>query len=226
MKILFSFGCLAMMGLTFAGTSVVAETINWRNNCSPWEHIPASEAFGNPETALLFCATEEDKTWLALQVHCDAATPTMVVRYRPGFEFTPPVIAQDTENGTEGDDQLSAEDREAAALVAAIPYNDSGIRTQLSSNGGPTEMVFMDFQSFGYTNVANFDDRVGEWAFVEKQPLSPVFSRLITGNYADIKLLAYDKTERFPLRGSSKALRPVIEVCRLAKRAADKLAKN
>ena len=150
----------------------------------------------------------------------------MVIRYRPGFDFTPPVIAQDTGNGSEAGDQLSAEDREAAALVAAIPYHDSGIRTEPSALGGPTEMVFMDFRSFGYTNVANYDDADGVWTFIEKQPLSPVFSRLVSGNFADIKLLAYNQTERFPLRGSSKALRPVIEACRIAKRNADKAAKN
>lgn len=226
MKVFLSFGCLALLAVTSLPAPATAERINWRNNCSPWEHIPASEAFGNPATALLFCTNADEETWLAMQVHCDAAAPNMVIRYRPGFAFTPPVMAQDTDNGTEAGDQLSAEDREAAALVAAIPYNDSGIRTQPNSLGGPTEMVFMDFRSFGYTNVANYDDATGVWTFLENQPLSPVFSRLVSGNYADIKLLAYEQTERFPLRGSSKALRPVIETCRVAKREADKMAKN
>lgn len=216
---------LAALAALFA-SEAQAERLNWRNDCSRWEHVPANKSLGNPETALLFCETPEKETWLAVQVYCDANIPTMVMRYRPGFEYSPPVIAQDTENGSEAGDQLSAEDREAAALVAAIPYNDSGIRTELASTGGPTEMVFMDFGSFGYTNVAHYDDDAHEWEFVEKEPLSPVFSRLVSGNYTDIKLLAYDKTERFPLRGSSKALRPVIEVCRIAKREADKIAKN
>lgn len=222
--------CLILGGLAAAATlapaSVGAETLNWRNSCDRWEHIPASESLGSPETALLFCSNDADQKWLALQVHCDVSVPTMVIRYRPGFDFEPPVIAQEIESGTEGGDQLSAEDREAAALVAAIPYNDSGIRTEPNAIGGPSEMVFMDFRSFGYTNVANFDDSTNDWTFVEKQPLSPVFSRMVSGNFADIKLLAYDKTERFPLRGSSKALRPVIEVCRIAKREADRAAKN
>jgi hypothetical protein len=222
MKVVLSFGCLAMLAATSMPSEAVAERINWRNNCSPWEHVPASETLGNPATALLFCTNAEKETWLAMQVHCDTSIPTMVINYRPGFEFTPPVIAQDTENGTEAGDQLSAEDREAAALVAAIPYKDSGIRTEPNSLGGPTEMVFMDFRSFGYTNVANYDDAAGVWTFLENQPLSPVFNRLVSGNYADIKLLAYDQTERFTLRGSSKALRPVIEACRIAKREAAK----
>lgn len=226
MRVLLSLGCLALIGAITTPAVAVAERINWRNSCSPWEHIPASETLGNPATALLFCTNDSEETWLAMQIHCDVAAPNMVIRYRPGFDFTPPVIAQDTEDGTEGGDQLSAADREAAALVAAIPYNDSGIRTEPTALGGPTEMVFMDFSSFGYTNVANYDDATGVWTFVEKQPLSPVFSRFVSGNYADIKLLAYEQTERFPLRGSSKALRPVIEVCRIAKREADRAAKN
>ena len=127
--------------------------------------------------------------------------------------------------GAEGEDQLSEEDREAAAVMAAIPYEDSGIRIAPEALGGPTEMVFMDFQSFGYTGVAHFQDRGETWKFEEKQPLSPIFSRMISGNYADIKLLAYGVTERFPLRGSGKALRPVVETCRLAKRERDR-AKN
>ncbi len=222
MRVLLGLGCLAMV----LGTSAQAERLNWRNGCERWEHIPASETFGNPATAMLFCNRKDDSTWMAMQVYCDVNIPTMVVRYRPGFEFTPPVIEQDAESGAEGSDQLSAEDREAAALVASIPYNDSGIRTEQTPTGGPTEMVFMDFGSFGYTNVAHYDDGGRVWEFVEKQPLSPVFSRLLSGNFTDIKLLAYDTTERFPLRGSSKAIRPVIEVCRIAKREADKLAKN
>ncbi len=226
MKVLLHFGCLALMAVTSTPSIATAERISWRNSCANWEHIPANETFGNPATALLFCTNESEETWLAMQVHCDAAAPNMVIRYRPGFAFTPPVIAQDTENGTEAGDQLSAEDREAAALVAAIPYQDSGIRTEPNSLGGPTEMVFMDFRSFGYTNVANYDDATGVWTFLEKEPRSPVFSRLVSGNYADIKLLAYEQTERFPLRGSSKALLPVIEVCRIAKREADKAAKS
>lgn len=215
-----------MIGATSVPTTASAERINWRNNCSPWEHIPANETFGNPATALLFCASEAEETWLAMQVYCDVETPNMVIRFRPGFDFNPPTIAQDTEKKSEAGDQLSAEDREAAALVAEIPYHDSGIRTEPTSLGGPTEMVFMDFRSFGYTNVANYDDAKGDWTFIEKEPLSPLFKRLVSGNFADIKLMAYEQTERFPLRGSSKALRPVIEVCRIAKREAEKAAKR
>lgn len=221
MKLLLLVGCLA----GFIATSVSAETINRRNECDRWEHIPASEELGSVPTALLFCNRNEQK-WLALRVDCDVDNVRMVVRYRPGFSYAPPAIAQDFETGAEGDDQLTAEEREAAAVVAAIPYHDSGIRTEPMSEGGPTEMVFMDFQSFGYTGVAHYQDRDGDWEFIEKQPLSPIFSRMITGNYADIKLLAYGITERFPLRGSSKALRPVVETCRVAKRNAERATKN
>jgi hypothetical protein len=215
MKRVLGIMCLAIM----TATSTQAETINRRGECDAWEYIPSSDVFGNAATALLFCNRDTEK-WLALRIECDVAGLQMAVRYRPGFVYTAPESEQEQKTGAEGMDQLSAEDRAAAALVAAIPYVDSGIKTQPEPTGGPAEMVFMDFQSFGYTGVAHYDGEVGDWAFVEKEPLSPIFSRMMTGNYADIKLLGYGNTERFPLRGSNKALRPVIQACLSAKQAA------
>lgn len=217
MKMLLSFGCLAVL----AAGSVQAETINRRAECDRWEGIPASETIGTPPTALLFC-NQDDQKWLALRIECNVPEVRMVLRYRPGFAYTPPKPIEDTKTGGQGGDQLSAEDRAAAALVAAIPYDDGGIKTVPTTDDGPSEMVFMDFQSFGYTGVAHYQPEGKDWEFVEKEPLSPIFSRLITGNYADIKLLAYGTTERFPLSGSSDALRPVVEACRIAKRDSDR----
>ncbi|MEM6619611.1 MAG: hypothetical protein AAF761_00830 [Pseudomonadota bacterium] len=194
------------------------EVANRRDACNPWEHVPASEALGTPATALLFCTDAQDRQVLALRIDCQTAPVRMVVRYRPLFAFDPPVIKEpDPEPLPEGVTQAEAD---AKRLFDAIPYEDSGVVIRDGGVGPGQEMVFMDFQSFGYTGVADWD--APEWVFVEKEPLSPMFSRLITGNFADIKLLAYGITERFPLRGSGKALRPVVETCRIAKRDADR----
>lgn len=222
--------CLILGGLAAAATlapaSVGAETLNWRNSCDRWEHIPASESLDSPETALLFCSNDADQKWLALQVHCDVSVPTMVIRYRPGFDFEPPVIAQEIESGTEGGDQLSAEDREAAALVAAILITTAEFAQSQTPLVGQRKWCSWIFGPLDTPMLPILTTVPMTGRLFEKQPLSPVFSRMVSGNFADIKLLAYDKTERFPLRGSSKALRPVIEVCRIAKREADRAAKN
>ncbi|WP_069299115.1 hypothetical protein [Neptunicoccus sediminis] len=218
MKTLLSAGCLAMM----AATSVQAEIVNRRADCDVWEHVPASDALGTPATALLFCNREDEK-WLALRIECDVENVRMVMRYRPGFDYTPPNLEEEENTGAQAGDLLTPEEQEAARIVAAIPYDDGGIKTIPSgTDDGPAEMVFMDFRSFGYTGVAHYDPATTDWTIEEKEPLSPVFSRLISGNYADIKLLAYGTTERFPLRGSSKALSPVVEICRIAKRKAER----
>ena len=218
MKTLLSAGCLAVM----MATSVQADIVNRRDECDVWEHIPASDTLGTAPTALLFCNREDEK-WLAMRIECDVENIRMVMRYRPGFDYTPPKPDEDENTGGQAGDLLSPEDQEAARIVAAIPYEDSGIKTIPSgTDDGPAEMVFMDFRSFGYTGVAHYDPALEDWEIEEKEPLSPVFSRLISGNYADIKLLAYGTTERFPLRGSSKALSPVVETCRIAKRNAER----
>ena len=198
-------------------TTAKAELINWGDNCNPWEHVPAEETYGNSDTALLFCINDNEQTWLALQLYCDPETANMIVHYRPGFDFQPPMIPQNNDKILTSNDTESAADLEAAALVEAIPYNDGGIQTKLTSQSGLAEMVLMNFNSFVYTNVANYDDATRVWSFIEKEPLSPFFGHLVSDNFVDIKLMAYGQSERFPLRGSSKALRPLIEVCRLSK---------
>ena len=217
MRLLRYFEYLVLIATLSVPTTAKAELINWRVNCSPWDQVPAADTFGNPENALLFCINDDGQTWLALQVYCDPQTAKMIVRYRPGFNFQPPIIQQNNDKILNTKDDVSTADREAAALVESIPYNDSGIQTKLPSQSGPTEMVFINFNSFSYTNVANYNDATRVWSFIEKEPLSPVFGHLVSDNFVDIKLMAYKQSERFPLRGSSKALRPLIEACRISK---------
>ena len=214
---------LALTG-AFWADGAQAEIVNHRNSCERWEHVPASEALGSPAAALLFCSAE-DKLWLALRVECHVNPAEMVLHYAPGYFYDRPEAEEEDVLAGSGDTSLDGEWAAAVALVDAIPYEDSGIRTQNLDFGGTTEMVFMDFRSFGYTAVSDYDEALDAWRFVEKEPLAPMFSRLISGNYADIKIMAYDKTDRFPLRGSSKALRPVVETCRLAKRAEQRAKK-
>ncbi len=200
--------CVTVIGATAAQ----ADVINRRNQCERWEYIPASEALGSSETALLFCS-EEDRTWLSLRVECLVAEKRMAITYRPGFDYDLPSIPILAATLPLGSDEIQ-EDEE---LFAQIPLeNATSIVPEIRSEL-PREMIFFDFKSFGYTSVAYFGDNA-DWQFFEPEPLSPVFSRLITGNYADISLLATGTVERLPLRGSSKALRPIVETCRKAKR--------
>ena len=217
MRFLRYFEYLVIIATLTVATMTNAELINRRDNCNPWGHVPAADNFGNPETALLFCINDDEQTWLALQVYCDPETAKMIVRYRPGFDFQPPIILQNNDKILNSKDNASAGEREAAALVEDIPYNDSGIQTKLPSQSGPTEMVFMNFNSFVYTNVANYNDATRVWSFIEEEPLSPVFGNLVSDNFVDIKLMAYEQSERLPLRGSRKAFRPLIEACRISK---------
>lgn len=208
-------GPAALVVALLIGTGAAAQDdlINRRDQCSSWEYVPASEALNSSQSALLFC-TENDRTWLALRVDCKPDDGRMVVHYRTGYAYTPPEPAPPAEPDNISDEER--EDQEAARLVAAIPYDDGGVKVLRQDGDSPQEMVFLNFGSFGYTGVAEHSDDA--WVFVEKQPLSPIFSHMITGNYADFKLLATGATERFPLRGSSKALRPLVETCRIAKR--------
>jgi len=208
MKFLALVFCTALMGATAAH----ADVINRRNQCDRWEYIPANDALGSAQTALLFC-TEEERVWLSLRVECLADEKRMAVTYRPGFDYEKPakIIIETVNQAERTEEEIGAE------LFAEIPLENIGDFPEVIREDVPRDMVFFDFSSFGYTSVAYFDDKT-DWQFFEPEPLSPVFSRLITGNYADISLLATGITERLPLRGSSKALRPIVETCRLAKR--------
>ena len=208
--------CAAVFGFA---PSAQAEVNDRRSACDRWEHIPGSETLGSPPTALLFCSREDESRYLALRIDCRADPLGMVIHYTPGFAFTPPPRPEPEPAPQAGTKE--ADEAEAARLIAAVPYEDSGIKVikQAELEEGK-EMIFLDFQSFGYTGIAG--QHQAAWVFVEREPLSPIFSRLITGNYADFKLLSSGITERFPLRGSGKALRPVVEACRIAKNAQDK----
>ncbi len=205
--------CICLLGATAAQ----ADVVNRREQCGKWEYIPASKVLGNPETALLFCSDEET-TWMSLRIECLAEEKRIAVTYRPGYIFTPPTLPEvefvAAAEITETDAEITNADGE---IIEDIPFVNPAITSDSSFPDAPREMVFFDFRSFGYTGVAYFLAENSDWKFYEPEPLSPVFSRLITGNYADISLMATGITERLPLRGSGKALRPVVETCRLAK---------
>ena len=215
--------CATLLGATAAQ----AEILDRRKQCAKWEYIPASEYLGNPDTALLFCS-DETQTWMSLRIECLADAPRMAVYYHPGFEYAqPPEPEPVTEEGAEE----VAEVVEVTAAEADAVTTDTATTTENTSEPTPIpmlekEMVFFDFRSLGYTSVAYFDHARQDWSFYEAEPLSQVFAKLISGSYADISLLATGVTERLPLRGSGKALRPVVETCRLAKIKAAEEANN
>lgn len=201
----------------FGASAVQAEVINRRQQCDKWEHIPASDTIGNPETAMLFC-TEEDRTWMALRIECLADEKRMAVTYRPGFAFTPPAVETTELTVAEAEDDAPVSEEEEAVLIDSIPLESETDLTFVPEYpDAPREMVFFDFSSFGYTSVAYYLKDADNWKLFEAEPLNPMFAKLISGSYADVSLLASGTTERFPLRGSGKALRPVVETCRLAK---------
>lgn len=201
--------------LTLFPTIGFSETINLRNSCEKWEHIPANEALKSPAAALLQCS-DENGTWLAMQIMCFSDTAEIELRYRPSYPIVSPIqatsvnsepeIVEVAQNTTELDEQdLELEDAEPAVPPL-----------------GEKEMLFFDFPKLGVTSVVKYDFDTRDWSYREKQPLAPLFRSLISGNYADVSLLATSISERLPLRGSTKALRPVVETCRIAKIALDK----
>ncbi len=202
----------SLFALTMFPTAGFSETINLRNSCDTWEHVPANEALKSPVAALLQCA-DDDGTWLSLQIMCFTKTAEIEFRYRPGYAIVSPIPpAPDTASVevSQTDDTLIDETAEVIE-PALIPL-------------GEREMLFFDFPSVGVTNVVNYDFNAQDWGYTEKEPLSPLFLKLISGNYADVSLLATGLTERLPLRGSTKALRPVVEACRIAKNKLKKAA--
>ena len=208
----------AVCTLTLGATTAQADIINRRNQCDRWEYIPASEALGSPETALLFCK-EDSRTWLSLRIECRPNEKRLAIAYQPGFPYTKPAKKQpEIALETQEENVAPADPEDVVADFSAIPLEGDPVADDLQndSDSAAKEMIFFDFRSFGYTSVAYFGDN-DDWQFFEPEPQSPVFSRLITGNYADISLLATGTTERLPLRGSGKALRPLVESCRKAK---------
>lgn len=208
----------SLLAFTLFSTAGYSETINLRNACDKWEHIPASEALKSPVAALLQC-TDDNSTWLSLQIMCFTETAEIEFRYRPGYPIVSPIPPE----------------KETAdpAVISVAETNDSLVATMTEEVSEPSaaplaekEMLFFDFPKVGVTNVVKYDFNSKDWGFFEKEPLSPLFLKLISGNYADVSLLATGVTERLPLRGSTKALRPVIEACRIAKNNLERAAEE
>lgn len=207
----------SLLAFTLSCTAGHSETINLRNDCDTWEHIPANEALKSPVAALLQCA-DDNGTWLSLQIMCFTKTAEIEFRYRPGYPIISPIPPQ-------------AAAKEPAVIT--VSQSDDSLVTTTEEVSEPStpplaekEMLFFDFPKIGVTNVVKYDFNSKDWGYIEKEPLSPLFLKLISGNYADVSLLATGTTERLPLRGSTKALRPVVEACRLAKNALNRAAKD
>lgn len=199
--------------MMLCSSTIFAETINLRKSCDIWEHIPANKALKSPVAALLQC-TDSKGSWLALQIMCFPETAEIEFRYRPGYPIvspipTPEIAPVELESTLEQNQSLPEEIIEPSH----VPL-------------GQKEMVFFDFPDVGITRILEYDFDVRDWSYKEKSPTSALFANLISGNYADISLLALGITERVPLKGSTKALRPVVESCRLAKIQLKQLAKQ
>jgi len=208
----------AFAGMCIAGAAQ-AELYNLRNACDPWEAIPANEYLKSPIAALLTCS-DDNGARLALQIMCHAETAEIEFRYRPGYPIGTPKRTEEPEIVLP---EITAEvTTETTAEIIAEPQESQEPKIALL---GAREMLFFDFSALGFTAVVDYDHDAKDWSYVEKEPLSPMFLNLIRGNYADVNLLATGQTERLPLRGSTKALRPVVETCRLAKRKLDRAAK-
>ncbi len=184
-----------------SATAGFSETINLRNSCLPWEAIPANEALKSPIAALLQC-NDETHNWMAMQIVCIKETAEIKYRYKTSYPITTPIAPS-----------------EVTSVQTETPNSDAA-PTPL----GEKEMLFFDFPKLGVTSVVNYDFNAKDWAYTEKEPLAPLFHSLISGNYADVSLLATGLTERLPLRGSTKAIGPVVETCRIAKRELDRKA--
>jgi hypothetical protein len=181
-----------------------AETINLRNSCDTWEHIPANEALKSPVAALLQC-TDNNGSWLALQIMCFPQTAEIEFRYRPSYPIVSPIPVPEIP---------PIKTQEVLESYPELPQkNIIPTYTPL----GEKEMIFFDFPDVGITRTLDYNFDVRDWNYKEKLPTSALFANLISGNFADISMLALGTTERLPLRGSTKALSPVVESCRLAK---------
>ncbi len=157
---------------------------------------------------------------------CFTETAELEFRYRPRHPITAPVKQEPVAppppevitlaNGA----TVSVPDLVLSEIIDAEPKEDTL---------GEKEMLFFNFPKVGVTTVVNYDYEIKDWSYRDKEPLGPLFRNFIGGNFADVSLIATGITERLPLKGSTKALRPVVEACRIAKRkveAAKKLIQN
>ena len=211
--------------LTLIHSAGFTEVINLRNSCEPWEHIPENETLGTPSSALLQC-TDDNGIWLAVQIMCFTQTAELEFRYRPRYSIAAPVKpTPEAENAPEvvtlaNGTTINITDLTSPKVVEIEPKKE-----KLNEK----EMLFFNFPKIGVTSVVNYDYEVKDWSYRDKEPLGPLFRNFIGGNFADVSLIATGITERLPLKGSTKALRPVVETCRIAKRkveAAKKLIKD
>lgn len=184
----------ALTATVLSATAAFSETINLRNSCQLWEAIPANETLKSPVAALLQC-TDDTHNWMAMQIVCIKETAEIKYRYKTSYPITTPIDPS----------------AQAGSTPASTPL-------------GQKEMLFFDFPKLGVTSVVNYDFDAQDWFYTEKEPLAPLFRSLISGSYADVSLLATGQTERLPLRGSTKAIGPVVETCRIAKRDMDRKA--
>ena len=196
----------------FSATAGFSETINLRNSCQPWEAVPANEALKSPIAALLQC-TDDTHDWMAMQIVCIKETAEIKYRYKTSYQINIPV-----------DPTAEPQVVNTQAVVESAVATSDQTETQGNTPLGQKEMLFFDFPKLGVTSVVKYDFNTKDWAYTEKEPLAPLFHSLITGSFANVSLLATGQTERLPLRGSTKAIGPVVETCRIAKRELDRNA--
>jgi len=116
----------SLLAFTLSCTAGYSETINLRNACDKWEHIPANEALKSPVAALLQC-TNDNSTWLSLQIMCFTETAKIEFRYRPGYPIVSPippekVTTQSAVNTVaQTDDSLAATTTEEVSEPSARP---------------------------------------------------------------------------------------------------------
>ena len=205
--------------LMLFATAGFTETINLRQSCAPWEAIPANEALKSPVAALLQCS-DSTHNWMALQVVCIAETAEIKYRYKTSYPIHPPIEPPTEPLHTA---TLTAV-KNTTVVIDETPQTETQDNEPVPIPLGQKEMLFFDFPKLGVTSIVKYDFDMKDWHDTEKEPLAPLFRSLISGNYADVSLLATGMTERLPLRGSTKAIGPVVETCRIAKRALDKAA--
>ncbi len=211
----------ACVAFVLSNTACFSETINLRNSCQPWELVPANEALQSPVAALLLCAKDE-QTWLSIQIKCFSDTAEIEFRYRPGYPIASPVpkVAEADLQTVNPPAEITA----ASSVQTTEPDQQDNAPEELPL--AEKEMLFFDFPKLGVTSVVAYDFDAKDWHYTEKEPLATLFRSLITGNYADVSMMAMGVTERIPLRGSTKAIGRVVETCRIAKRKMEKEAKK
>ncbi len=211
--------------LIFSASFAYSETINLRQSCSPWEHIPANELLDTPSSALLQC-TDDEGIWLAVQIMCFTETAELEFRYKPRHAINAPIKPKP--EVIEAPVLITLSDGSTIELISS-PNTENSDTEEDEARLGEREMLFFNFPKVGVTSVVNYNYDAKDWSYRDKEPLGPLFRNFIAGNYADVSLIATGLTERLPLKGSTKALRPVVEACRIAKRkveAAKKLIQD